>query len=658
MKLLLNNFKHHKKLEIELPDVGLVRIAGRSGAGKSSVLSAIAWALYGKINNVATWDEKNVEVSLSLPNLKVVRSKGPNYLIANEIEGGTSQSEVERVLKMNHLEFSVSSYVSQGQKNSLINLSPSEQLDIIANLSYNGSDTVPAVWKEKINKEIKQLELDYSKNKDILLHQSSRAASLNQQISHYKKTEKPHNPQNLSIVDVEKKLNLLYKEKEKLELSKNEKQADIAKLQNFLNNSEYNLYDKLIASISGAKQQIENLKNSQKQRVDFPIPSFDENEMRKEISKLEEELKTLGSFMGNNKVFISKEDRKNEIQGIINGFKKDSQLIEIKDSLIDDIRKLNSTLANVYKLANEYFIAEDSEKQKECLNKIEVIKKSLANKKQKVESFNLEKSEAESHNRQVDFNEQQITSLERSIKENNEKLDKINLPDKNEISKKVSILKDELYSINVEQTSCSLEIKDLDSLKEHIETYNKTMSYVEQLEKEYKSLVKSNKELHSKESEISNSIKGHTKLLELVTKAALDVEMAIVNEINLRAAYWLDTLLEGKVVAELHTTKKVKSRDTIIDTLNLQVAYCGRKLDRISEELSGGQYSRVVLAFQLALSDLYNSPILMLDESLRGNDSQTIDICLDALKVISKRKLVIIAEHNIDSSYFDEEICL
>ena len=146
------------------------------------------------------------------------------------------------------------------------------------------------------------------------------------------------------------------------------------------------------------------------------------------------------------------------------------------------------------------------------------------------------------------------------------------------------------------------------------------------------------------------------KLESLWAKAALDVIESTISEINFRAAYWLDVLLEGKVSAELKTTKKIKSRDQSIDSINLQVMYKGQLLERISEELSGGQYSRVVLAFQLALSDLYNSPILMLDEAARGCDLETVEIMLDALKTIADRKLVLMVEHNIPSDQFDSEV--
>ena len=45
-KLVMKNFKKFRSAELEFSD-GLTGIVGSNGAGKSTIVEAIAWALYG-----------------------------------------------------------------------------------------------------------------------------------------------------------------------------------------------------------------------------------------------------------------------------------------------------------------------------------------------------------------------------------------------------------------------------------------------------------------------------------------------------------------------------------------------------------------------------------------------------------------------------------
>ena len=45
--LSIKNYRSIKKLDINFPESGLIGIIGHNGAGKSSLLESIGWALYG-----------------------------------------------------------------------------------------------------------------------------------------------------------------------------------------------------------------------------------------------------------------------------------------------------------------------------------------------------------------------------------------------------------------------------------------------------------------------------------------------------------------------------------------------------------------------------------------------------------------------------------
>ena len=53
--LYMRNFKKYREVEIEFQD-GLTGIVGRNGSGKSSIVEAIAWALYGNKASIVKRD--------------------------------------------------------------------------------------------------------------------------------------------------------------------------------------------------------------------------------------------------------------------------------------------------------------------------------------------------------------------------------------------------------------------------------------------------------------------------------------------------------------------------------------------------------------------------------------------------------------------------
>ena len=90
--------------------------------------------------------------------------------------------------------------------------------------------------------------------------------------------------------------------------------------------------------------------------------------------------------------------------------------------------------------------------------------------------------------------------------------------------------------------------------------------------------------------------------------------------------------------------------------LSTVVSYRGQEGVDLKEDVSGGENDRIVLAYQLALNSLYNSPILMLDEPFTGLNAELIDLALDGLRVISQNKLVLVVSNGIQTGSFDEVI--
>ena len=74
--------------------------------------------------------------------------------------------------------------------------------------------------------------------------------------------------------------------------------------------------------------------------------------------------------------------------------------------------------------------------------------------------------------------------------------------------------------------------------------------------------------------------------------------------------------------------------------------------------LSGGESARVSLAFTLALSEIFNSPIIMLDECTASLDEELTNTVFNSIKSTFNDKLVIIVAHQISEALFDKVIQL
>jgi DNA repair exonuclease SbcCD ATPase subunit len=87
--------------------------------------------------------------------------------------------------------------------------------------------------------------------------------------------------------------------------------------------------------------------------------------------------------------------------------------------------------------------------------------------------------------------------------------------------------------------------------------------------------------------------------------------------------------------------------------LSVDAFHKGRPAKRV-KDFSGGEQSRASLAFQLGLSDLYKSPILLVDEGFTGLSEEDYESCLEVLRVAASDRLVLVIEHNVPEAFFDK----
>lgn len=160
MKLTLKNFRYHQDESYEIPDEGLTLISGERGSGKSTILDAIFFSLYGKVRKPYTHGANTCSVQLEDNNLIIYRSRKPNTLtVINdniEYEDEVAQAIINKIYGMDDEKFQFSSYFDQKKQSSILSLPPADQLKFVELLAF--SKNTHNEYRDKTIAHIKILE--------------------------------------------------------------------------------------------------------------------------------------------------------------------------------------------------------------------------------------------------------------------------------------------------------------------------------------------------------------------------------------------------------------------------------------------------------------------------------------------------------------------
>jgi DNA repair exonuclease SbcCD ATPase subunit len=656
IKLSLKNFKKYKDFQLELPTTGLIRLHGVSGAGKTSILQAITYALYGKCNGVInTWNEKSSKVELNAFGLNIVRTRGPNEVTVNDVVfSDDADSLIASSLNMTKLEFDLSSYVRQQSENSILALSPAEQLNVIHQLAFKGKspNEVKDKLKSALNSSVQELQMiEASLSK---LEYSIK--EVNEQISFEEsRTQAPN-----SSVD---------------EIRSTSAQAT----------SKINSLNQTLITLT---KEYEGLKAIQTTDTYGKL-----KRCRDFIEKYPGELKTKENWLTSNpppenEVYLADKitdcnDRKRilvqeriKLASVIESLKDKAKYEANRNKVLSDFTKLHSAVnpSSIEKSTKTDLkaLASSSESMADYISAVsggsdvntlqsQLNDKAVSIKEVSDELANLEHVRKMNIEKHADIKrvKGEISTLHEHFSIATDRLEKYkDIPSEQEVLGRMESISSEKESVlNVIQ-SLNKTIADCRIETSKHEQYQKSQDRILSLTDR---IVTTKIEIDSKIIEantVRTKIENTSKLMELAVKCGLEVVSQVLDEINLRAKYWLDQLFDGEVSANLMPFKKLKSKEETVDKISLEVFFNGTKLSDYNDDLSGGQKVRLRTAFSLAMSDMFNSPILILDESFSGVDNATVLDCLEAIHPLAQRKLVLVVEHGASSYQFDQTIQL
>lgn len=169
MRIKLVNFKCYSEKTIDLADTGITLISGPSGAGKTSIMQAIQWCLYGKLRNIYNHDADNAQnkqinkkcsVTLYLANLIIYRQSKPKLLKITELVNGIEMAYEDLVAQQiidtrfgDRETWLASAYISQDNRALLLQGSNSERMTLLNRMAFSHDD--PEECINRIDNEIK-----------------------------------------------------------------------------------------------------------------------------------------------------------------------------------------------------------------------------------------------------------------------------------------------------------------------------------------------------------------------------------------------------------------------------------------------------------------------------------------------------------------------
>ena len=752
MKIFLKNFRCYTETVFDLGDSGIVLISAPSGKGKTTILMAIQFVLFGIGKKITTYDKTSCSVRLELENIVITRTRTPNRLVLKNpdgiFEGDSAQSIINKLFGEH---FTLTSCVLQNANDSFILMSPMDKLEFLEKFAFQDVDI------SAVNKKCK----DIIKEKDTqLIKISSQLSTLNSIVEHIKAPETVSFPLKCSLKNrptaiknehtkvkntecLLKKhaieLNTLTEKyhsaklrEQKIELKKEhlkdiqtkiqtiEPLVDEIKIQTLEstlkkieNGKIYLEYKKRISAIQELKNNVW-LKQTREETEDTMkdhktiFEQLDKIKILTDLLSIEDEsftdldikLETYTVLLQEQKQKLLDIERTKDVYTCprCSSFVKFSENIlvvaeNIKDLCLDtnlieiksDIKKTEHALKkiehrviirrnNQETRAKIQSIYESSEYELKDLTYQDFYSDMKDTKKYYYENIDLDKkiqelervSEKHKLAEQYECSEEYIlkeTRVLQDIKTFNElryTLDFL-LKDSKKILNDLKTLEDEnITSENAENLlkqidDTTLQISKFELQKkacdENIKKIDDYLFYESQ-KKVYDENLKKIEDSKEQEKIAVKELSSAVVLKELVLEAESISVMNIIASINIHAQVFLDAFFDDPISIRLVPFKETKSGKK--PQINLDIHYKGMEADL--GMLSGGELSRVVLAFMLALVEIFNSPLVLLDECTSSLDEDLNTDVIETIKNAFPKKLIVMISHQCVAGNYDKVI--
>lgn len=179
MHITIENFRCLRgPITYEFNEGNLLLLDAPSGAGKSTILEAIYWCLYGSMRDVYPFSiskstTRYSRVSLYVDGVTVTRSKPPDKIKIEEPgsvhENESAQARIEMIFGERDV-WLATSYMRQGTEHPLISRSATEKFNLLHNLTFGchaDEHETPEYYLNMINMKIKDITDEYTRAEGV-----------------------------------------------------------------------------------------------------------------------------------------------------------------------------------------------------------------------------------------------------------------------------------------------------------------------------------------------------------------------------------------------------------------------------------------------------------------------------------------------------------
>jgi exonuclease SbcC len=387
MKIRLINFRCYVDSEFDFDDNSISLISAESGAGKSTILMAIQFCLYGTGSKLQHNGKTSCSVEIYFKDMHIIRTKRPNRLVLNDIyEDEVAQNIINK--NFGHA-FNITSYIPQNPINSFILMNPSDKLEFLEQFAFkdinlqeirNKIKNVISERNEELNKIISQLEITRNILNEMSEPEEIKFPFKCKPEDYEKITKNEEIKIKNSDINIRKSKHLINKTQEELN--------SICSLNSYVN-SKQDILDSISKKIESLKLEEENIEyigddilQDYKDKLENILTNKElfilDEKLKEDIEKLNEMKKT--------ELKKYKEDLENITRNLWNEYTKDEceNNISETEEILEDIKKIKFLNKQLHTNIDIKIIEDDKNKLKNTKEELDILKNKLDTiKKQK-----------------------------------------------------------------------------------------------------------------------------------------------------------------------------------------------------------------------------------------------------------------------------------